>query len=149
MLKNIIHAFLRRSRAINSAVRGRIWPNFELMCSLMVVLITCKNEEDLIKNEGARVLTTFFLYKSMFFSRCSRGANSAVLGQIWPNLKFVIDVMNGLVSCKNEEDPIKNEGARVLTTFNIHFSDAQGQLTLQSVVGFGRISYSFVLLWFS
>ena len=25
----------------------------------MVVLVTCKNEEDLIKNEGARVVTTF------------------------------------------------------------------------------------------
>ena len=35
-----------------------------------------------------------------------------------------------LVTCKNEEDPIKNEGARVLTTLNINFSDAEGQLTL-------------------
>ena len=44
-----------------------------------------------------------------------------------------------LIIYKNEEDPIKNEGARVLTTLNIVFSDAQGQLTLQSVVGFGRM----------
>ena len=44
-----------------------------------------------------------------------------------------------LVTCKNECDPIKNDSARVLTTLNIDFSDAQGQLTLQSVVGFGRI----------
>ena len=36
-----------------------------------------------------------------------------------------------LVTCKNEEDPIKNEGARVLTRSNIYFSDAQGQLTPQ------------------
>ena len=43
-----------------------------------------------------------------------------------------------LIICKNEEDPIKNEGARVLKTLNIIFLDAQGQLTLQSVVGFGR-----------
>ena len=35
-----------------------------------------------------------------------------------------------LVTCKNKEDPIKNEGARVLTTLYIDFSDAQGQLTL-------------------
>ena len=41
----------------------------------MDVLVTCKYEEDPIKNEGARVL-------------------------------------------KYEEDPIKNEGARVLTTFS-------------------------------
>ena len=27
----------------------------------MVVIVTCKNEEDLIKNEGARVVTTLFI----------------------------------------------------------------------------------------
>ena len=42
-----------------TAVRGQIWPNFKLICTLMVVLITCKNEEDPIKNEGTRVLTAF------------------------------------------------------------------------------------------
>ena len=40
--------------------------------------------------------------------------------------------MGLLVACKNEEDPIKNEGARVVTTFFINFSDAQGQLTPKS-----------------
>ena len=39
-----------------------------------------------------------------------------------------------LITCKNEEDPIKNEGARMLTTLFIDFSDAQGQLTLKSVM---------------
>ena len=48
------------------------------------------------------------------------------------------------VTCNNKEDPIKNEGARVLT-LNNNFADTQGQLTLQSVVGFGRISNSSVL----
>ena len=43
-----------------------------------------------------------------------------------------------LVTCKNEEDPIKNEGARVLTTLYINFSDAQGQITLELVVVSGR-----------
>ena len=36
--------------------------------------------------------------------------------------------MGVLVACKYEEDPIKNEGARVVTTLFIDFSDAQGQL---------------------
>ena len=40
-----------------------------------------------------------------------------------------------LVAYKNEEDPIKNEGARVVTTLFINFSNAQGQLTLNSVNG--------------
>ena len=34
-----------------------------------------------------------------------------------------------LVTYKNEEDQIKNEGARVATTLKFDFSDTQGQLT--------------------
>ena len=36
-----------------------------------------------------------------------------------------------MVTCKNEEDPVKNEGVRVLTSLNGDFSDAQWQLTPQ------------------
>ena len=39
-----------------------------------------------------------------------------------------------LVTCKNEEDPIKIEGTIVLTSLYVGFSDAQGELTLQSEV---------------
>ena len=39
-----------------------------------------------------------------------------------------------LVTCNNEEDPIKNEGAIVFTTLHINFSDAQGHITLELVV---------------
>ena len=42
--------------------------------------------------------------------------------------------MDVLVACKNKEDPIKNEGARVVTTLFIDFSHAQGQLTPKSVM---------------
>ena len=35
-----------------------------------------------------------------------------------------------LVTCKNEEDPIKNEGARKATRLHVNFSDVQGQITL-------------------
>ena len=34
--------------------------------------------------------------------------------------------MGLLLACTNEEDPIKNEEARVVTTLFINFSDAQG-----------------------
>ena len=54
-----------------------------------------------------------------------------------------------LVTCKNEEDPIKNEGSRVLTRFypiislwEFFFSNAQGELTMQSMVESGRNSIS-------
>ena len=97
----------------------------------MHVLDTCKNEEDPIKNEGARVFIRFLpLHVYGDFSRRSRAANSAVLGPIWLNFKLVRDVMDVLVTCKYEEDPIKNEGARVVTTLYSNFSDAQGQITL-------------------
>ena len=55
--------------------------------------------------------------------------------------------MGLLVACKNEEDPIKNEGARVVTTLFINFSDAQGQLTPKSVMESCRNSNSSELLW--
>ena len=42
--------------------------------------------------------------------------------------------MGVLVACKNEEDPIKNKGTRVVTTLFIDFLDAQGQLTPKSVM---------------
>ena len=46
--------------------------------------------------------------------------------------------MDVLVTCKYEEDPIKNEGTRVVTTLYSNFSDAQGQITLVSVSVSGR-----------
>ena len=55
--------------------------------------------------------------------------------------------MGFLVVSKNEEDPIKNEGARVVTTLFIDFSDAQGQLTPKSVMESTRNSNSSKLLW--
>ena len=42
--------------------------------------------------------------------------------------------MGKLVGCKNDENPMKNEGARVVTTLYINISDAQGQLTPKSVM---------------
>ena len=52
-----------------------------------------------------------------------------------------------LVTSKNKEDPIKNEGARVVTTLSIDFSDAQGQLTPKSVMESCQNSNSSKLLW--
>ena len=42
--------------------------------------------------------------------------------------------MGFLAACMNEEDPIENEGAIVVKTLFINFSDAQGQLTPKSVM---------------
>ena len=70
-------------------------------------------------------------------------------GQVTPkslvillNFEPIRDIMGSLVAGKNEEDPIKNEGARVVTTLFINFSDAQGQLTPNSVMESCRNSNS-------
>ena len=68
------------------------------------------NEADPIKNEGARVLTHI-----VRFFRRSRAANSEVSGGIPSKFKLIQAFMVVLVTCKNEKDPIKNEGSRVLT----------------------------------
>ena len=52
-------AILRRAGADNSGVGVGIWPKFELIQAFMHVLVTCKNEDDRMKNEGARVFTRF------------------------------------------------------------------------------------------
>ena len=50
--------------------------------------------------------------------------------------------MGFLVACKNEEDSAKKEGARVITTLFIDFSDAQGEITLKSTMESCRNSSS-------
>ena len=103
---------------------------------------TCKNEEDPLKNKDARVATT----QNIDFSH-SRADNSAVRGRIWLKLELVRDIVVILVTCKNEEDPLKTKDARVATTQNTDFSNTQGQITLQLEVGSGRNSNSFEILW--
>ena len=44
-------------------------------------------------------------------------ANSEVSDGILLKFKLIRAYMVGLVICKNEEDPSKNEGTRVVTTF--------------------------------
>ena len=56
------------------------------------------------------------------FFRCSRTANSEVSVGILPKFKLIQAFMIGLVTCKNEEDPSKNEGTREVTTFPHHKS---------------------------
>ena len=78
--------------------------------------------------------------------------NSGVGVGIWPKFELTQAFMHVLVTCKNEDDRINNEGARVFTKFSHYkfmgiFPDAQGQLTPQSLVRSGRISNSSEMLW--
>ena len=78
----------------------------------MAILVTSKYEEDPIKIESVRVATT----QNNDFSN-TQGQLTPVRGRIWLKFKPTQDIMVVLVTCKNEEDPLKNKGARVATTF--------------------------------
>ena len=97
----------------------------------MHALVSCKNEEDPIKNEGARVFTTFLPLSVYVSMRNFSDAQGQLTLQcpIWLNFELRPDFIVVLVTCKNEECSIKNEGARLFATLYIDFSDAQGQLT--------------------
>ena len=55
-----------------------------------MILVTCKNEEDPLKNKDSRVATT----QNMNFSNTQ---------------ELIQDIVVILVTCKNEEDPMKNK----------------------------------------
>ena len=61
----------------------------------MVLLVTNKNEDGPIKNEGVRVATRLCV---------DRAANSVVSGEILPKFELIQAFMHVLVICKNEED---------------------------------------------
>ena len=103
----------------------------------MVILVTCKNEEDPINIEGARVVTI----QNIDFSNTKRQ-----LTPIWSKFELMRDIVFILVTCKNEEDPLQNKHARVATTQNMDFSNTQGQISPQSEVRSGRNSNSSKML---
>ena len=111
--------FSRRSKAANSIVQGPIWPKFEPIRDIISVLAGCKNEEDPIKNEGARVVTTLFIDFSDAQGKLTPKSvmDFEVSDGILLKFKLIQAFMVGLVTCKNEEDPSKNEGTRVVITF--------------------------------
>ena len=98
----------------------------------MVILHTCKNEEDPIKNEDARVLTRLYVV----FSDAQGQLTPKSVVEFCRKFKLIQALIVVLVTCKNEEDPIKKEGGRVLTSLLFDFSDAQGQLTPKSAAEF-------------
>ena len=76
----------------------------------MDVLVSCKYEENLIKNKGARVDTTFSHYNSMVAMETS--------GRIWPNFEHIQALIHVLITCKYEKNQIKNSGENVMTSFS-------------------------------
>ena len=114
----------------------------------MDVLVTCKYEEDPIKNEGARVVTTLFSIFSVaqgqitlvLVSISGRNLNSSKLSYMSsiPARIRMIDSKMKELECSQDFPHYKSMGI---------FPDAQGQLTPQSLVRSGRISNSSEMLW--
>ena len=85
---------------------------------------------------SAKMKKTESKMKALDFSRRSRAACS--VDSIWPKFRLIQDITAVLVTCKNEEDPIKNKGALVTTQLYVDFSDVQGQIirTHSRIYGF-------------
>ena len=114
----------------------------------MVVLLTCKNEEDPIKNRGARVFTTLYIKFSgvqgqitlVFVVVSGRNSNPSKLScmsSLPARMRLIKSEMKAL-ECSQSFSHYKSMGI---------FPDAQGQLTPQSLVRSGRISNSSEMLW--
>ena len=52
MLTTLFINFFECSRVADSVVGDGIWQKFNLIQAFMVVLVTCKNDEDPFKNES-------------------------------------------------------------------------------------------------
>ena len=116
----------------------------------MVVLLTCKNEQDPIKNRGAIVFTTLYINFSDVQGQITlvlvvvsgRNLNSSKLScmpSLPARLRLIKSKMKEL-ECSQDFSHYKSKGI---------FPDAQGQLTTQSFVRSGRISNSSEILWMS
>ena len=113
----------------------------------MGVLVTCKYEEDPIKNEGARVVTTLYSnfadaqgqISLVLVSVSGRNLNSSKLSCMssLPARMRMIDSKMKVLECSQDFSHYKSMG---------FFPDAQGQLTPQSLFRSGRISNSFDML---
>ena len=112
----------------------------------MDVLLTCQYKDDPIKNRGARVLTTLYINFSdaqgqitLFVVVSGRNFNSSKLTctSLLPARMGMIDSKMKELECSQDFSHYKSMGI---------FPDAQGQLTLQSLVRSSRISNSFEML---
>ena len=79
----------------------------------MYVLVTYKNEEDQMKNECARMDK-----KLQSYILDTQWRLTIVGAQVWPKIKLIKALIVVLDTCKNDEDPSKNESTKfcVLTT---------------------------------
>ena len=124
--------FSRYSMAVISVVSCWIWREFKLIQAWMQVLLTCKTEEDPIKNK--RCLNDHNIIQ---YFRRSSAANPVVSIWIRPKLKLIQAFIHVLFTCKAEEDPMiewPQHFSHYKYMYLGIFPNAQWQLTPQSVI---------------
>ena len=62
---SILHSFFKRSEAAYSIVGDGIWQKFKLIHAFIVVLVTCKSDEDSSQTEALDCSQHFSQYKYM------------------------------------------------------------------------------------
>ena len=126
----------------------------------MVVLLTRKNEEDLIKNRGARVFTTLYINFSDMQGQITlvlvvvsgQNLNSSKLScmsSLPARMRLIKSKMKELERMKKIKLKMKVlDCSQVFSHYKSLgiFTDVQGQLTPYSLVRSGRISNSFEML---
>ena len=116
----------------------------------MVVLVTCKIEEDPIENVGARVFTTLYINFSDLQGQITLEL-VVVSGQNFNSSKlscmFSLPAKVRMIESKMKELECSQDFSHY-KSMEI-FPDAQGQLTLQSMVKSGPNSNFSKILWLS
>ena len=104
---------------------GLIWNSSELSC---MSSLPASMEKDRIKTAEKNGNTVFSIITLAVAMETS--------SQIWPNFKFIQDLMYAIVTCKYEKDPIEKKWQHCFPHYKSMeiFSAAQGQLTPQSMV---------------
>ena len=98
-------------------------PNSDINQGLLLFCKFAKKKRFMIPIDlvNDNVYTKFGLNRSIRFEDIEQKLNSDVKGSNsvanLPKFELIQAFMHVLVTCKNEEDPIKNEGARVFTRF--------------------------------
>ena len=125
-------------------------PRSELVRDFIVVLLTCKKEEDPIKSRGARFFTTLNINFSDAQGQTTlelvvvsgRNLNSpklSCMSSLPARIRMIESKIEEL-ECSQDFSHYKSIGI---------FPDAQGQLTPKSLVRSGRTSNSSEMLWMS
>ena len=84
----------------------------------MVILVSCKNDEDPFKMKALECSQQFSHYKSMEIFQTFKGSYFCRPWSDLAEFQPIQALLAVLITCKNKEDPMKNGRARVLTRFS-------------------------------